>query len=40
VAADVLLWDDSKVVALQSTGAILSDFLVKKIMRLTSFAAA
>ena len=40
MAADVSLWDDSKVVALQSTGAILSDFLVEKIMRLTSFAAA
>jgi hypothetical protein len=40
VAADVSLWDDSKVVALQSTSAILSDFLMEKIMRLTSFAAA
>ena len=34
------LWDDSKVVALQSTGAILSDFLMEKIMQLTSFATA
>jgi hypothetical protein len=40
VVADVSLWDDSKVVALQLTGAILSDFLMEKIMRLTSFAAA
>jgi len=36
----VLLWDDSKVITLQLTGTILSDFLVEKIMRLTSFAAA
>jgi len=36
----VLLWDDSKIVALQSTSAILSDFLMEKIMQLTSFAAA
>ena len=40
MAADVLLWDDSKVVMLQLTGAILSNFLVEKIMWLTSFAAA
>jgi hypothetical protein len=40
VVADVSLWDDSKVIALQLTGAILSDFLVEKIMWLTSFAAA
>jgi hypothetical protein len=40
VAAEVSLWDDSKVIALQSTGAILSDFLMEKIMQLTSFAAA
>jgi C-terminal region of Mon2 protein len=33
-------WDESKVVALQSIGAILNDFLVSKIMRLPSFAAA
>jgi hypothetical protein len=39
-AADASSWDDSKVVALQSIGAILSDFLVEKIMRLSSFAAA
>jgi len=36
----MLLWDDSKVVTLQLTGAILSDFLVEKIIWLTSFAAA
>jgi hypothetical protein len=40
VVADVSLWDDSKVVTLQSTGAILSDFLMEKIMQLTSFATA
>jgi hypothetical protein len=40
VAADVSLWDDSKVVTLQSTSAILSDFLVEKIMRLTFFTTA
>ena len=39
-AADASSWDDSKVVALQSIGAILNDFLVEKIMRLSSFAAA
>jgi hypothetical protein len=33
-------WDESKVVALQSIGAIMNDFLVSKIMRLSSFAAA
>ena len=33
-------WDESKVVALQSIGAILNDFLVSKIMHLPSFAAA
>jgi hypothetical protein len=32
-------WDDSKVVALQSIGAILSDFLVSKIIYLPSFGA-
>ena len=36
----MLLWDDSKVVTLQSTGTILSDFLVEKIMQLTSFTTA
>jgi hypothetical protein len=39
-AADTSSWDDSKVVALQSVGSILNDFLVEKIMRLSSFAAA
>ena len=38
-AADASSWDDSKVVALPSIGAILSDFLVEKIMRLSWFAA-
>jgi hypothetical protein len=33
-------WDDSKVVALQSIGAILSDFLASKIIHLPSFGAA
>ncbi len=33
-------WDESKVVALQSIGAILNDFLVSKIIHLPSFAAA
>lgn len=33
-------WDDSKVVALQSIGAIMNDFLVSKVMHLPSFAAA
>jgi len=37
-AADASSWDDSKVIALQSIGAILS--LVEKVMRLSSFAAA
>ena len=32
-------WDDSKVVALQSIGAIMSDFLMSKIIHLPSFAA-
>jgi hypothetical protein len=32
-------WDESKVVALQSIGAILSDFLVSKIIHLPSFGA-
>ena len=32
-------WDESKVVALQSIGAIMSDFLVSKIIYLPSFAA-
>jgi len=36
----MLLWDDSKVVTLQLTGAILSNFLVEKIIWLTSFTAA
>ena len=40
VAADASSWDDSKAVALRSIGTIVSDFLVKKIMRLSSFAAA
>jgi hypothetical protein len=40
VVAEVLLWDDSKVIALQLTGAILSNFLVEKIMQLTSFTTA
>jgi hypothetical protein len=39
-ALDSLSWDESKVVALQSIGAILNDFLVSKIMHLPSFAAA
>jgi hypothetical protein len=38
-AADALSWDDSKVGALRSISAILSDFLMEKIMRLSSFAA-
>ncbi|KAH9013194.1 hypothetical protein EDB84DRAFT_1533406 [Lactarius hengduanensis] len=33
-------WDESKVVALQSIGAILNDFLLSKIIHLPSFAAA
>ncbi|KAF8260132.1 hypothetical protein EI94DRAFT_1749458 [Lactarius quietus] len=33
-------WDESKVVALQSIGAILNDFLVSKIIHLPSFAKA
>ncbi|KAH9018228.1 hypothetical protein EDB83DRAFT_2528502 [Lactarius deliciosus] len=33
-------WDESKVVALQSIGAILNDFLLSKIIHLSSFAAA
>ena len=33
-------WDESKVVALQSIGAILNDFLISKIIHLPSFAAA
>lgn len=33
-------WDESKVVALQSIGAILNDFLVSKIIHLPSFTAA
>jgi hypothetical protein len=36
----VSLWDDSKVITLQLIGTILSDFLMEKIMRLTSFATA
>ena len=40
VAVDVLLWDDSKVIALQSISAILSDFLVEKIMWPSWFATA
>jgi len=39
-ALDSSSWDESKVVALQSIGAILNDFLVSKIMHLPSFAAA
>ncbi|KAI9452204.1 hypothetical protein F5148DRAFT_1237059 [Russula earlei] len=33
-------WDESKVVALQSIGAILNDFLMSKIIHLPSFGAA
>ena len=33
-------WDESKVVALQSIGAILNDFLISKIIHLPSFAEA
>jgi C-terminal region of Mon2 protein len=33
-------WDESKVVALQSMGSILNDFLVSKIIHLPSFGAA
>lgn len=33
-------WDESKVVALQSIGSILNDFLVSKIIHLPSFGAA
>jgi len=33
-------WDESKVVALQSIGVILNDFLVPKIVHLPSFAVA
>ncbi|KAI0300723.1 hypothetical protein B0F90DRAFT_1722805 [Multifurca ochricompacta] len=33
-------WDESKVVALQSIGAILNDFLVSKIIHLPSFSKA
>jgi hypothetical protein len=33
-------WDESKVVALQSIGAIMNDFLATKIIHLPSFAAA
>jgi hypothetical protein len=40
VVVDTSLWDDSKVIALQSIGAILSDFLVEKIMWLSWFATA
>jgi hypothetical protein len=32
-------WDESKVVALQSIGAIMSDFLMSKIIHLPSFSA-
>ncbi|KAI0048499.1 hypothetical protein FA95DRAFT_1517415 [Auriscalpium vulgare] len=35
--AEATSWDESKVVALQSVGAIFSDFLVSKIMHLASF---
>jgi C-terminal region of Mon2 protein len=33
-------WDESKVVALQSIGSIMNDFLVSKIIQLPSFVAA
>ena len=39
LALDSSSWDESKVVALQSIGAILSDFLVSKIIHLPSFGA-
>jgi hypothetical protein len=39
-ATDSSSWDESKVVALHSIGAILNDFLVSKIIHLPSFAAA
>jgi len=39
-ALDSSSWDESTVVALQSIGAILNDFLASKIMHLPSFAAA
>jgi hypothetical protein len=38
-ASDLSSWDESKVVALQSIGAIMSDFLMSKIVHLPSFGA-